>query len=164
VGTGNGVAGVGKNGEVDRRVELLVVRPGDGWRAMMSNLLRRSLFPAAALGLVAAGLAGCSSTSAGTPTSTTAAGTASPSASLALSTVSYCVGSSPQHPTGSTVTVHFLRGSQTLGEPSIQVPMRVSVEVPPGDFRVVVDGTTQFSGSTAPGQTVKSSMGQDCPG
>jgi hypothetical protein len=131
---------------------------------LVANAQPRFLLIAAALGLAAAGLAGCSATSDETPTSTTVAGTARPSASLALSTVSFCVGSSPLHPAGSTVTVHFLRGAQSLGEPRIQVPMRVSVEVPPGDFRVVVDHATQFSGSTAPGQTVKGSMGQGCPG
>ena len=130
---------------------------------MMSRVRPTYVLPAALLGLAAASLTDCTSPSTGrTVASTTATGTASPSESPALITVSFCVGSSPQHP-GSTVTVHFLRGSQPFGEPRIQVPMRVSVEVPPGAFRVVVDGATQFTGSTSPGETVKGSMGQGCP-
>jgi hypothetical protein len=164
-GTGDGGGcSVGGNGGVNRGCGVAGRQAEGGRRGMMSNVHPRSLFPAAALGLAAAFLAACTSTATGTPTPSTATGTERPSASLALSTVSFCVGSSPQHPGGSTVTVHFLRGSQSLGEPSVQVPMRVSVEVPPGDFRVVVDGATQFTGSTAPGETVKGSMGQGCPG
>jgi hypothetical protein len=82
---------------------------------------------------------------------------------MSLSTVSFCVGMSPKHPTGSTVTVRFMRGPLALGEPVIEVPMRVSVQVPAGTFTVVVDGLAQMAGSTVPGGMVMGSMGQGCP-
>jgi hypothetical protein len=59
--------------------------------------------------------------------------------------------------------VRFLRGSLALGEPIIQVPMRVSIQVPAGPVTVVVDGAPRLTGSSVPGETFTGSMGQNCP-
>jgi len=59
--------------------------------------------------------------------------------------------------------VGFMRGALDLGEPVIQVPMRVSVQVPAGPFTVVVDGVAHMAGSGAPGATASGQMGQQRP-
>jgi len=109
-------------------------------------------------------LAGCTSTvPAGPSVTSTPSPTPRPSQTVRLSTVSFCVGTSPKHSSGSTVMVRFMRGSVALGEPLIEVPMRVSIQIPAGPFTVVVDGVRQLAGSSVPGETVMGSTGLDCP-
>jgi hypothetical protein len=115
---------------------------------------------------VLAAVAGCTTSSTGGPVGKSSAANVAPSLGeqpQSLSTVSFCVGTSAKHHDGSVVTVHFMRGSVVLAEPMMQVPIRVSVQISPGPFSVVVDGVAQFSGSASPGQTVSGSMGQNCP-
>jgi len=136
----------------------------DSETGIMLTVRRAALGTAVVAMTVAVTLAGCTSTQ---PPRQAAAPKPSASAratpAAALSTVSFCVGTSPKHPSGSTVTVRFMRGPLALGEPVIQVPMRVSVQVSAGPFTVVVDGAPQLTGSLVPGGTVLGAMGRDCP-
>ena len=131
----------------------------------MVSDVERMRVGAGLLGLVAlAALAGCTSSqvpsaqSSGSPTVAVR-----PTAKPSMGTISFCVGTSASHPANSTVLVHFMRGSAVLGAPSIQVPMRISVQASPGPFSVVVDGVAQLTGTTNAKDIASGSMGKDCP-
>ena len=80
-----------------------------------------------------------------------------------LGVISYCVGTSARHKSGQTVRVTFMRGSQVLGQPSITVPMRISVQVSPGPYSVVVDGKKYMWGAVNAGETASGTDGANCP-
>jgi len=137
-----------------------------GARAAQAQCGMRSHgFSAATVALAAvASLSACTSTTP-TPgvTSTARTKTAQPTDIANLSSISYCVGTSPEHPRGSIVLVRFMRGSKDLGGGRIQVPMRIGVQVPPGPFTVVAGTTIMMSGSATSGQITAGSSGRGCP-
>jgi hypothetical protein len=109
-------------------------------------------------------LSACTSSTDGSSSGPTSpVSTASLSTGSNLGEISYCVGTSARHKSGQTVVVKFMRGSQVLGEPSITVPMRTSVQVSPGPYSVVVDGKVYMRGSISAGETATGSDGGNCP-
>lgn len=64
--------------------------------------------------------------------------------------------------TGDIVTVRFETGSGAVFTPTAPVGTQVTVQVPPGPFKILVKGHVQVSGTITAGETRSGSVGTGC--
>ena len=90
----------------------------------------------------------------------------SSSVAPAAPTLGFCVGVFPPLRTraGDIVTVRFETGNGTVFSPSAPVGTQVTVQVPPGPYKILVKGHPQVSGIITAGEIRNAAVGTGCPG